>query len=607
MIYSNKCEAVLVSTVFGYREAMTSESVQPGSIIDGRFEVLGELGEGGMGVVFSARHLKMDRTVAIKLLKESLLPDREQTDRFMREARLASQLQHPNIVHVYSIGLAQSGQPYIAMEYVEGQRLADLIAERKFLKPAEALPIFLQVCDALAHAHEHKVVHRDLKPSNIMICHEESGDQTAKILDFGIAKSVAENQQVPAVTRTGVLMGSAFYLSPGQCMGRQSDVRSDIYSLGCTLFEALSGRPPFVGESFYDTLDKQIHEETPNINDLNPDARISSELQSVINCMMEKEPVNRYQSMEQLKRDLSAVLAGAAPTHIPRKQQDSPAAISTRQRKNNTRSVFIATGAICALAVAAVLFATRSPQPKAEPAPADSIQTHYHRAFSAEEKGDLAVAEAEYLQCIEGARQIGDKLKQVEVMHRLAWMKVKAWRDRKGAYAPLEKAQRAERDMVACAAILAPDVDAGLKRNEQNVLFREELNLLLTIYYDGFMSAVQLGKDDYAVDWAEKHVQLFQRAPKNIINDRRRTQVGRTLLYRVGAAIESNDVKNARKYLKILKENQELIGMTEDRILELGKKIRIASQINSGKTGAKRANSLFAEYGYHLPPDAPSR
>jgi serine/threonine protein kinase len=309
------------------------KQVQPGTIIDERFEVLNEVGQGGMGVVYRARQKNMDRDVALKLLKTALAGNPDKVTRFQREARIISVLDHRNIVQIYATGFVDSGQPYIAMEFLTGRQLSDIIRERGAINWREAAEYTIQICDALDYAHRNNIIHRDIKPSNVVVCTDDTtGGVTIKLVDFGIAKSLVE--EGPALTRTEMVMGSAFYLSPGQFQGRAADASSDIYSLGCTLFEMLSGTPPFVGDTIFDTVSKQANESLPKVNQVNPDAKIPQDLQRLLERMTEKESEHRLGSPAAVRELLQRILQGqsielAAPATVPTKARPRTNILST--------------------------------------------------------------------------------------------------------------------------------------------------------------------------------------------------------------------------------------------------------------------------------------
>ena len=210
-----------------------------GSIVSGHYEILARLGEGGMGSVFKAKDLVLNREVAIKFLLPNRLVNSVNVRRFQQEAQAAARLDHPGIVRVHDINTTEDGLPFLVMDLVSGKTLAERIAHEGQLPVDEVLDIFILVCDALAHAHKMGVLHRDIKPSNIMVATYFPGNYSVKVLDFGLAKIIATAAASEQdLTQTGQTFGTPYYMSPEQALGKTVDHRADIYSLGCTLYEA---------------------------------------------------------------------------------------------------------------------------------------------------------------------------------------------------------------------------------------------------------------------------------------------------------------------------------------------------------------------------------
>jgi eukaryotic-like serine/threonine-protein kinase len=214
-----------------------------GKVFAERYEILSQVGVGGMSTVYRARHKFMNNDVAIKILAPKLVADLKSMKRFRQEAQVTSSLEHPNIVTAHDFGITPQGQIFLIMDFVEGRTLASIITESGSLPIARALNIFVQLCDALEHAHQNRIIHRDLKPGNIIISDSERGEKV-KVVDFGIAKISQEiGSQNVSLTAQGEVFGSPVYMSPEQCTDSPMDERSDLYSLGCPMFETLTGRP----------------------------------------------------------------------------------------------------------------------------------------------------------------------------------------------------------------------------------------------------------------------------------------------------------------------------------------------------------------------------
>ncbi len=272
-------------------EAKAVESVTDSS---GRYQIVGELGRGGMGIVFKSEDTVLDRLVAYKVLPNELRENPKALKNFLREAKSAAQLNHPNIVTVYDAG-EQDGRFYIAMEHVEGTTLKEILRSRGAISPAGTRHVLIQVCEALAFAHEKKIVHRDIKPANIMW----TGEKQAKIMDFGLAKVIEEVRN-----HTTVVAGTPYYMSPEQTLGKNVDYRTDIYSLGVTLFELATGELPFKeGNVPY----HHVHTPTPDPRTVNP--KLPLLLAKIILKCMEKDPDKRYQTAREIVTEIKAAMA----------------------------------------------------------------------------------------------------------------------------------------------------------------------------------------------------------------------------------------------------------------------------------------------------------
>jgi serine/threonine protein kinase len=288
-------------------------SLLPGSIF-GRYQVLSTLGAGGMGEVFLAHDTRLNRRVALKLLRATDSVDPDRLRRFVQEARAASALTHPKIAVVYDIG-EHEGSAFIAMEYVEGRSLAEQLRAGP-LSPRDVIAIGTQVAEALQAAHAIGIVHRDVKPSNVMI----TAAAQVKVLDFGLAKFVTIAAMDPEAetrlwtTAPHIVVGTAAYMSPEQSLGTTVDHRSDLFSLGVLLYETVTGRLPFTGTTALDTMDRIRHAEAEAIKSLHPHA---DELDRIIRKCLAKDPARRYQSAGELLTDLRILERRSDSTYSP--------------------------------------------------------------------------------------------------------------------------------------------------------------------------------------------------------------------------------------------------------------------------------------------------
>lgn len=288
-----------------------------GTKLDDRYEILSVIASGGMGVVYRGRHILMDKIVGIKMLNAAFSNEPDAYARFQNEAKIACQLNHPNIVTVHDFGIAGE-KMYLVMDFVEGQTIGDLLDDETFLPVPRVIDMALQICDALQYAHQQGLIHRDLKAENIMIVSNKDGQAQIKILDFGLAKFFGEDKQ-QQLSASGFMMGTAYYMSPEQCRGKRADVRSEIYSLACVLYEALCGVPPHVGENVLETVQKHIDEAPIPVSQVRPELEISSDMEAVISKGLNKNPDDRYQSAAEFKAAMERLkLAGSAgSTHTP--------------------------------------------------------------------------------------------------------------------------------------------------------------------------------------------------------------------------------------------------------------------------------------------------
>ncbi len=273
----------------------------------GRYRLIEKIGEGGAAEVYKARDERLGRMVAIKRLRPQYTTDDASRSRFTIEARTAAGLSHPNIVDVYDFGEIPDGSMWIAMQYVEGQNLKDVLHRRGRLSAAEVVSIAQQVCAALSVAHAKGLIHRDVKPQNIMI--DRAGD--VRLTDFGIVKALSG----PELTQTGMTFGTAAYLSPEQATGEPLSPASDIYALGCVMYEMLSGTPPFTGDNPAVVAYKQVWEQPRPLHDLVPE--VPPSLESIVMRCLNKEPARRYPSTDMLAADLARMSSSfSQPTQM---------------------------------------------------------------------------------------------------------------------------------------------------------------------------------------------------------------------------------------------------------------------------------------------------
>lgn len=266
-----------------------------------------KLGKGGMGDVYLAHHILTKKDLAVKFLAPNQSMQEQRWLRFQQEARVLSGLNHPGIIRVMDFGLAEEYGPYIVMEYFDGEPLDSLIARKKNLNPDFAAEVCRQVAEALEHAHALGIIHRDIKPSNVLVKQNGDAPPVVRIVDFGIAKANLLDNDELSLTQTGQLLGSPLYMSPEQCVGNKCDARSDIYSLGCVLYEAITGHAPLVGKTYADTIIKHQREKpAPIPNALN----VSPDMQKIVTCALEKQASDRFRSMTELKNALAGYLKG---------------------------------------------------------------------------------------------------------------------------------------------------------------------------------------------------------------------------------------------------------------------------------------------------------
>ncbi|RTL36657.1 MAG: serine/threonine protein kinase [Candidatus Melainabacteria bacterium] len=285
-----------------------SNLFEPGQTLGGRYQIISALGRGAVGVVYHVSQMFLNKDMALKTIEKRGLTEKT-LHQFQKEARTAFAVKHPNVIAVDDFGLLDDGTPFLVMELIRGETLAERLKRKVNLPVNEAVPMFLQICEGLAHAHQMGIVHRDIKPSNIMIVDDlEVGTEgSVKIVDFGIATfSSPEDDD----NQSNEICGSPLYISPEQCTGAAVDERADIYSLGCVLFETLTGTPPFIGENALTTLMKHKSATVPTLREASLGRSFSREMEQIVATMLAKSPDNRYQKITDVARDLASVMQG---------------------------------------------------------------------------------------------------------------------------------------------------------------------------------------------------------------------------------------------------------------------------------------------------------
>jgi serine/threonine protein kinase len=347
-----------------------------GSIIAERYHVLKKLGEGGMGQVYLAEHVKMGRKSAVKVMNPGMVNDADAISRFNREAANASRINHPNVAGIYDFGETSDGLIYLAMEFIEGESLTSLVEKNGALPPVRAADIARQAAAGLQVAHDMGIVHRDLKPDNIMIAKNRDGSDCVKVVDFGIAKAAgAENQKV---TKTGLVVGTPEYMSPEQLAGDKLGGESDIYSLALVAFNMLTGKLPFEGETAQESMIMRLTDEPKSLAAMKPDTSWTPEVQAVMQKALQRKVGDRYrnatdfgvalwQAVEHMPKQTPAgatqligAMDGAAATISapPKTRLDASEAAApvTAAPKSKTPMIIGLSGAAVVVAVAAIYF-----------------------------------------------------------------------------------------------------------------------------------------------------------------------------------------------------------------------------------------------------------
>lgn len=335
-----------------------------GTIVAARYHVLSSLGAGGMAHVFLAEQLSLGRKVALKVLRSEIAESPQQLERFLREAKAASNIHHPNVVEVIDFGRLPDDSAYLVMEYLRGKPLDEVLAENGPMPWSDICSLMPQAMRALEAAHAKRIIHRDIKPSNCILLQADDGSDLVKVIDFGIAKVVEPDGPgaMPGITRSGAVFGTPNYMSPEQAEGTSLDHRSDIYSMGVMLFELVTGRLPFEGAGFVEVAHQHISRPAPSIFDVAPHLRVPASAAQLIARALSKAPGDRQQTMRELAAELAdtagdpsqstpAWSSRVAATRVEPDQRTAP----TRKRLSQRTTIFVIGGGLLSIAATAIV------------------------------------------------------------------------------------------------------------------------------------------------------------------------------------------------------------------------------------------------------------
>lgn len=298
-----------------------------GEILGGKLKVERQIGQGGMGTVYAAQHLQLPRRVAVKVLNSQLAAAQDLVARLHSEARLAAAISSPHIVEVFDVGVTRDGRPYVEMELLVGESLAQRLARCSALSETDTLAIVRQLAEALSAAHHSGILHRDIKPENIFLCSRDDAD-FVKLLDFGIAK-VVRTVDEPRLTRTGAVLGTPLYMSPEQVRGDPLDTRADIYGLGVVFYECLTGSVPHCAASYLSVVAKILTEDAERPSLRCPDRQISPGLEAIVMKSMARQQTQRYSTMDELLHDLIRFRSGEPVLAFPHQDTSAPSPVVT--------------------------------------------------------------------------------------------------------------------------------------------------------------------------------------------------------------------------------------------------------------------------------------
>jgi tRNA A-37 threonylcarbamoyl transferase component Bud32 len=441
----------------------------PDDVIDDRYRIISILGRGGCGCVYKVVQMSLKKQFALKTLNP-INTTEITTLRLHKEAQAASRLEHPNLVRAVDFGMINGTQPFLVMDLVEGPTLSQYLKTHGRASLSTALEIFLPLCDALAYAHVQGVVHRDLKPSNVILAPDESGGHhfVPKVVDFGIAKLKSfEATKAMTLTATGDIFGTPLYMSPEQCMGTGVDGRSDIYALGCMLFETLTGAPPFGGTNALEVMMKHGAGTIPSLKEASLGETFPAALERVIRRMLAKEPDNRYQDCSAVAADLEAVSRGDFA-----EISDSPEAITLRQQRREQISsslIYALIGIIGGATIGYCAHQYLSPTPAPAPALAPQAKPE------AEGTGFYnLVTGFSYFSKIVGKKRVFE----FSTSHKHSLGDIYWWQSGKLKHVPCLKTQEVPKDAqlifkIASEMLVAPDLWPRFRPSEFNGVFVE--------------------------------------------------------------------------------------------------------------------------------------
>ncbi len=354
-----------------------------GELLVGEYDITEALGHGATSVVYKAVRTTDKNVFAIKILHSYLVVNEEKRKRFEQEARALLLLSHPHIVKIHSFDKTTDDQPFFVMDFIPGQTLSDLVNGAPLTIP-QSWKIFIEIADAMTHAHNRGVIHRSLKPGNIIMA-DAAGKQKAMVTDFGMAKLLpSSGEEIQELTAKGAIIGSPYYMSPEQCLGREIDARADIYSMGCLMYSCLTGVPPLKGEHVLDTMSKHVSEIPKTFDEAFPELKIPNAVQAIVWKCLAKRPEDRYASMELLKQDLARFEQGKRPRALSATGVGAPTRDAQSEQKDKSDAIIdedkyikIFLWVIFGILAALVIYAAwKSPQYK------DPAEVELGKAFS---------------------------------------------------------------------------------------------------------------------------------------------------------------------------------------------------------------------------------